>query len=187
MGDKAQVFYDAVVPLTTRPPESGALCLLRLLARVARLIGVVKLFCQPFRLSQCCFPNRPGEASGQTYHFVSEELFKFFLDQHLLKEWGQFNEHCYGSLKNSVEVRPQRAADDGLAKSPISTKIKACLLQRCAGKSISGQRALSLACLLAQNVDNVNGLACLPGRSFTFYACLQQPRKRLWFRGQRRV
>eukprot|EP00045_Choanoeca_perplexa_P017971 m.272999 g.272999 ORF g.272999 m.272999 type:complete len:1318 (+) comp17682_c0_seq4:176-4129(+) len=92
MGDKAQVFYDAVVPLTTRPPEQG-------------------------------------EVSGQTYHFISEELFKFFLDQDLLKEWGKYNQHCYGSLKNSVEVRPQRDATN--QKMPAnSSKAKACLLQR---------------------------------------------------------
>lgn len=113
-------------------------------------------------------PSLPGEVSGSTYHFVSEELFKFFVDQKLLKEWGQFNQHCYGSLKNSVEVRPQRDQEDQRLPAN-STKIKQCLLQRYAVACCLAKHVLAClnACLLVATQRTCLGLSSMVALSAT--------------------
>ncbi|EDQ88679.1 uncharacterized protein MONBRDRAFT_25873 [Monosiga brevicollis MX1] len=66
-----------------------------------------------------------GEVQGQTYHFVSPQLFHFFLANKHLAEWGQYLDHYYGSLKRSIEVRPQHKS-----RQAATSAIKICHLTR---------------------------------------------------------
>lgn len=56
------------------------------------------------------------EKLGEDYNFVTPQLFRFFIDEEHMLEWGQFKEHFYGSLKERY-AQGQREIREGDAES----------------------------------------------------------------------
>ncbi|MEM7771233.1 MAG: guanylate kinase [Cyanobacteria bacterium P01_E01_bin.6] len=47
---------------------------------------------------------RPGEVSGQHYHFVDRAAFQEMIDENALLEWAEFAGNFYGTPRQSVET-----------------------------------------------------------------------------------
>lgn len=46
--------------------------------------------------------KRPGEAEGETYHFVSREEFEARIEQNDFLEWAEYSGNLYGTLKTEI-------------------------------------------------------------------------------------
>ncbi len=56
-----------------------------------------------FSVSYTTRPIRPGEVSGQEYHFVDEATFRAMVEQRAFLEWARVHRRFYGTARGPIE------------------------------------------------------------------------------------
>ena len=64
-----------------------------------------------FSVSATTRDPRPGEVSGEDYHFVSREVFEVMIDANEFLEWAEYNDNLYGTPRRPVLDRVRGGAD----------------------------------------------------------------------------
>jgi len=54
---------------------------------------------------------RPGEVNGESYHFVTEEDFRAWINRGVFYEWAVVHDNLYGTRRDIVEERLRRGHD----------------------------------------------------------------------------
>jgi guanylate kinase len=75
---------------------------------VARLVDQTPV---AFSVSATTRAPRPGEVSGDNYHFVSRDVFEVMIDAGEFLEWAEYNDNLYGTPRRPVLEQLRRGED----------------------------------------------------------------------------